>query len=282
MKYAFVEEYRYEHRIDRMCRVLRVSRSGYYRWWRHREDRQESRDKALLEHIKTAYARGRGTYGSPRITTELKEQGIRCSENRVARIMRKYGIVAKTKRKFKVTTHSKHKKPVAENLVKQEFVAERPNQLWTSDITYVWTKEGWLYLAIILDVCSRAIVGWAVSARITADLVVSAFHRALERRELTSEMIFHSDRGSQYADEKIRAALCLLGIRQSMSGTGNCYDNAITESVFHTIKTELIYFHRYETRQEAASSIFEYIEIFYNRQRRHSALNNKSPFDFER
>jgi transposase InsO family protein len=195
--------------------------------------------------------------------------------------MRKYGIVAKTKRKFKVTTQSKHTKPVAANLVKQEFVAQRPNELWTSDITYVWTKEGWLYLAIILDVFSRNIVGWELSSRLTAELVVTAFDRALERRQLTPDMIFHSDRGSQYADETLRTALHVLGIRQSMSGTGNCYDNAITESAFHTIKTELIYFHRYETRQEAASSIFEYIEIFYNRQRRHSALNYKSPFDFE-
>lgn len=281
MKYVFIEEYRYDHRIETMCRVLDVSRSGYYRWWRHSEKSREGRDKAMVEHIKTAYEQGRGTYGSPRITIELNERGIGCSENRVARIMRKYGIVAKTKRKFKVTTNSKHKKSVSANLVKQEFVAQHPNQLWTSDITYVWTKEGWLYLAVILDVFSRNIVGWAVSARITAELVVSAFNRALERRHLRAEMIFHSDRGSQYADDKIRTALQLLGIRQSMSGKGNCYDNAITESVFHTIKTELIYFHRYETRQEAASSIFEYIEVFYNRRRRHSALNYKSPFDFE-
>lgn len=281
MKYAFVEEYRYEHRIDRMCRVLEVSRSGYYRWWRQREKKRETRDKALLEKIKTAYERGRGTYGSPRITAELRAQGIRSSENRVARIMRKYGIVAKTKRKFKVTTQSKHGKPVAENLVKQEFVAQRPNQLWTSDITYVWTKEGWLYLAVILDVFSRKIVGWSLNSRLTAELVLMAFKRALESRHLTPDMIFHSDRGSQYADDEVRAALHLLGIRQSMSGTGNCYDNAISESVFHTIKTELIYFHRYETRQEAASSIFEYIEVFYNRLRRHSSLGNKSPIDFE-
>jgi len=282
MKYAFVEEYRYEHRIDRMCRVLEVSRSGYYRWWRLGENGRDRRDKAMVEHIKTAYERGRGTYGSPRITTELKEQGIRCSENRVARIMRKYGIVAKTKRKFKVTTHSKHKKPVAANLVKQEFVAQRPNQLWTSDITYVWTKEGWLYLALILDVFSRYIVGWALSTRLTAELVLSAFDRAVERRQVTPEMIFHSDRGSQYADDKLRTALQLWSIRQSMSASGNCYDNAITESAFHTIKTELIYFLQCESRKETASSIFEYIEVFYNRQRRHSALNNKSPFDFER
>lgn len=281
MKYGFIEEYRYEHRIDRMCRVLQVSRSGYYRWWRQREKKREARDKALLEHIKVAYERGRGTYGSPRITAELREQGIRCSENRIARIMRKYGIIAKTKRKFKVTTQSKHNKPVAANLVKQEFVAQKPNYLWTSDITYVWTREGWLYLAIILDVFSRFIVGWSLSSRLTTELVVGAFKRALQHRQLTPDMVFHSDRGSQYADEKIRLALQQLGMRQSMSGKGNCYDNAITESAFGTIKTELIYFHRYETRQEAASSIFEYIEVFYNRQRRHSSLNYKSPFDFE-
>jgi transposase InsO family protein len=235
----------------------------------------------MVDKIKDIHQRSRGTYGSPRVTAELKAEGIKCSKNKVARIMRKNGIMAKTKRKFKVTTQSKHKNPVAENLVKQEFVAQGPNQLWTSDITYVWTKEGWLYLAIILDVFSRSIVGWSLSSRITAELVLTAFKRALQRRQVTAGMIFHSDRGSQYASEVIRTVLQQLGIRQSMSGTGNCYDNAITESVFHTIKTELIYFHRYESREEAASSIFEYIEIFYNRQRRHSALNYKSPFDFE-
>jgi len=251
MKYEFVEEYRYEHRIDRMCRVLEVSRSGYYRWWRKREKKREARDKAMLEQIKKAYERGRGTYGSPRITAELNAQGIVCSENRIARIMRKNGIVAKTKRKFKVTTQSKHDRPVAANLVNRAFIAQRPNQLWTSDITYVWTKEGWIYLAVILDVFSRSIVGWSLSVRLTAELVVSAFNRALQRRHLTPDMIFHSDRGKQYASEILRQALQQLGIRQSMSGTGNCY----------------------ETRQEAMSSIFEYIEVFYNRQRRHSSLN---------
>jgi transposase InsO family protein len=281
MKYAFIEEYRYEHRIDRMCRVLDVSRSGYYRWWRQAETKRESEEKALLDRIKEIYKRSRGTYGSPRITAELKAEGIECSKNRVARIMRKNGIIAKTKRKFRITTRSKHSRPVAENIVKQEFVANGPNKLWTSDITYIWTKEGWLYLAIILDVFSRGIVGWSLSVRLTTELVLVAFNRALKRRQVTPGMIFHSDRGSQYASEKIQEALQELGIRQSMSGSGNCYDNAITESAFHTIKTELIYFNHYETRQEAAGSIFEYIEVFYNRQRRHSSLNNNSPFDFE-
>lgn len=281
MRYEFIVEHRYEHRIDRMCRILHVSRSGYYRWRHHRESRREIRDKVLLEQIKTAYEHGRGTYGSPRITAELNARGISCSKNRVSRIMRKYGIVAKTKRKFKITTRSKDKKPSVENLLKQGFVVRAPNQLWASDITYVWTKEGWLYLAIILDVFSRYIVGWALSSRLTAELVISAFNRAIHSRKLTADMVFHSDRGSQYASEELQLTLQQLGIRQSMSGAGNCYDNAIAESLFHTIKTELIYFHHYESRREAANSIFEYIEIFYNRKRRHSALNNKSPFDFE-
>lgn len=278
MKYEFIEEYRYEHRISTMCRVLRVSRSGYYSWWRQEET--SGAEAAMVEQIKEVYGQSRGLYGSPRIAAELRDRGVQCSKNRIARIMRKHGIVARTKRKFKVTTQSKHTKVVSENLVKQEFHAERPNQLWTSDITYVWTKEGWLYLALILDVCTRIIVGWSVSSRLASELVVAAFKRALRAYRITSEMIFHSDRGSQYASDELRAALVEVGIRQSMSGTGNCYDNAITESLIHTIKTELIYLHQYETREEAASSIFEYIEVFYNRQRRHSALNNKSPFVF--
>ena len=279
MKYGFIEEYRYEHRISTMCRVLRVSRSGYYSWWRQTENRAE--EAALVEQIKEAYRENRGLYGSPRIAAELRDRGVPCSKNRIARIMQKYGIVAKTERKFKVTTRSKHTKVVSENLVKQEFRAEQPNQLWSSDITYVWTKEGWLYLALILDIYSRMIVGWSVSARLTSEFVVAAFKRALRGRHIRAGMIFHSDRGSQYASDELRAALTELGVRQSMSGTGNCYDNAITEAVFHTIKTELIYLHRYQSREEATSSIFEYIEVFYNRQRRHSALNYKSPFEFE-
>ena len=207
MKYVFIEDYRYEHRIDRMCRVLVVSRSGYYRWWRQRGKSGEGRDKDMVDKIKDIHQRSRGTYGSPRVTAELKAEGIKCSKNKVARIMRKNGIMAKTKRKFKVTTQSKHKNPVAENLVKQEFVAQGPNQLWTSDITYVWTKEGWLYLAIILDVFSRSIVGWSLSSRITAELVLTAFKRALQRRQVTAGMIFQSDRGSQYASEVIRTVL---------------------------------------------------------------------------
>ena len=279
MKYAFIEEYRYEHRISTMCRVLGVSRSGYYSWWRQEETLGS--EMAMVAQIKEVYEQSRGLYGSPRIAAELRDRGVPCTKNRIARIMRKQGIAAKTKRKFKVTTNSKHTKVVSENLVKQEFHAERPNQLWTSDITYVWTKEGWLYLALILDVCTRMIVGWAVSARLTSGFVVEAFDRALRAHQITPEMIFHSDRGSQYASDELRAALAAVGIRQSMSGTGNCYDNAITESLIHTIKTELIYLRRYETREEATSSIFEYIEVFYNRRRRHSALNYKSPFDFQ-
>lgn len=279
MRYEFIDEYRYEHRISTMCRVLGVSRSGYYSWWRQEETLGS--EMVMVAQIKEVYEQNRGLYGSPRIAVELRDRGVRCTKNRIARIMRKNGIVAKTKRKFKVTTNSKHTKVVSENLVKQEFHAERPNQLWTSDITYVWTKEGWLYLALILDVCTRMIVGWSVSARLTSGFVVEAFDRALRAHKTTSEMIFHSDRGSQYASDELRAALSAVGIRQSMSGTGNCYDNAITESLIHTIKTELIYLRQYETREEATSSIFEYIEVFYNRRRRHSALNYKSPFDFQ-
>ena len=195
--------------------------------------------------------------------------------------MRNHGIRAKTKRKFRITTDSTHRHPVAANIVNQHFVAERPNQLWTSDITYLWTREGWMYLSVILDVCSRQIVGYSMNNRLTTDLVTEAFKRAVGWRKIEPGMIFHSDRGSQYASTEMQCLLASYGIRPSMSSTGNCYDNAITETFFHTLKTELIYFNRYETRKEASNSIFEYIEVFYNRRRRHSAIGYQSPVQFE-
>lgn len=235
----------------------------------------------MLESIGAIYRQYRGTYGSPSITDALHRQGWRCSKNRVARLMRLHGIRAKTKRRFRVTTDSTRTRSAVANLVRRQFCASASNRLWCSDITYVWTREGWLYLAMVLDVYSRRIVGYALGARLSATLVTEAVEQAIRMRTVTAETIFHSDRGSQYASRELQSILQRHGLRQSMSSTGSCYDNAMAESFFHTLKTELIYWQRYETRDQAAHSIFEYIEIFYNRHRRHSALGYRSPVDFE-
>ncbi len=281
MKYQFVDEHARQHRTRLMCKVLGLSRSSYYHWQLEGRDKRENRDRGLLNQIQTVYQLNQGRYGSPRITDELRDQGLHYGKNRIARVMKKYGLRAKTKRKFKLTTHSDHSLEVSNNLVDQNFFSGQPNRLWTSDITYIWTREGWLYLTVILDVFSRKLVGWRTSARLTTEMVRSALVMALNNRKPDQGLVFHSDRGSQYASREIRSLLEAYGIEQSMSGRGNCYDNAITESVFHTLKTELIFWERYQSRQEATSSIFEYIEVYYNRQRKHSAIGYKSPVAFE-
>jgi transposase InsO family protein len=281
MKYEFINKNRSSFRIQKMCRALKVSLSGYYSFkQRDKSDRQLADDK-LLSEIRMIYNKRRGIYGSPRITDELRDNGHRCGKNRVARLMKKNQIIAKTKRRFKITTQSKHTHPIAQNLVNRKFSSDRPNRLWVSDITYLWTKEGWSYLAAVMDVYSRQIVGWDMSNRLTQDLVINALQRAVGRRRFTDGLVFHSDRGSQYAGMSFRHLLSKHKMIQSMSGSGNCYDNAIMESFFHTLKVEHVYFERYETRDEARKSIFEYIEIFYNRVRKHSALNYKAPVAFE-
>jgi transposase InsO family protein len=281
MKYQFIENHRSSFAVEKMCRALKVSKSGYYSWRSRPKSKRDSKNEKLDHHIQIIYEKNKGLSGSPRITEELKSQQIDCSENRVAARMRKNGIKAKTKKRFKVTTHSKHTYPIAENLLKQDFTAPQPNQAWVSDITYLWTREGWLYLAVILDLFSRRIVGWAMSNRLTQELVLNAFQQALWRRRPGSGVIFHSDRGSQYACNAFRKLLEKNKFIQSMSGTGNCYDNAVVESFFHTLKTELVYFETYYTRQEAFNSIFEYIEMYYNLTRLHSTLNYCSPIQFE-
>ena len=281
MKYQFIENNRSAFAVEKMCRALKVVPSGYYTQKKRGISKQALSNERLDRAIRAAHKQGRGNYGSPRITKELKEQGISCSENRVARRMQKNGIAAKTKRRFKVTTQSKHKHPVAENVLKRNFGATAQNQVWVSDITYVWTREGWLYLAIVLDLFSRQVVGWALSHCLGQDIVLQALRQARLRRGPVPGLIFHSDQGVQYACQAFRELLAQLRIVQSMSGTGNCYDNAVAESFFHTLKTELVYFEDYQTREEARSSIFEYIEVFYNRERRHSALNYVSPVNFE-
>jgi putative transposase len=281
MKYWFMDQHRSSHGVQKMCRVLGVSRSGYYGWKRQPQSKRQKENEKILMEIKESHKNSHRAYGSPRISEDLQANGTKCGENRVARLMRIHGIVGKAKKKFKATTNSKHNLPVAENLLNQNFVVEKPNTVWVSDITYIATLEGWLYLVVILDLFSRQVVGWAMSDRLTSGFVVKALYQAIGRRRPPSGCIFHSDRGVQYASADFRDVLKAYDFIQSMSRKGNCYDNAVSESFFHTLKTEHVYEYRYETRAMARQSIFEYIEMFYNRQRRHSALGYRSPVSFE-
>jgi len=265
-----------------MCRVLDVSRSGYYSWTWREESEKEKEDKQLLKRIEKLYKKHKGRYGAPRIAKDLKAEGERCGVHRTARIMRDHNIKAKTKKKFKVTTNSKHKLPIAPNLLEQDFLVSKPDRVWVSDITYIWTKQGWLYLCTVIDLYSRKVVGWSMNKRMTKALVITALKQAYIRRRPRKKLIFHSDRGSQYASIEFREWLATYSMIQSMSGKGNCYDNAVAESFFHTLKTELVYWEVYQTREQAKQSIFEYIEVYYNRERRHSFIYYFSPDDFER
>ena len=281
MKYWFMNQYCSLHGVQRMCRVIGASRSGYYGWRRRQESKRQKDNEKILMEIKESHKNSHRAYGSPRITLDLQANGTKCSENRVARLMKVHGIIAKAKKKFKATTSSKHNLPVADNLLNQDFAAEKPNMVWVSDITYIATLKGWLYLTVILDLYSRQVVGWAMSDRLTAGFVIKALNQAIGRRNPVRGCIFHSDRGVQYASADFRDVLNSHGFIQSMSRKGNCYDNAVAESFFHTLKIEHVYDYRYETRAEAIQSVFEYIEMFYNRKRRHSAIGYRSPVSFE-
>jgi len=266
-----------------MSETLKINRSGYYRWIKEgMMSRREIPESELLEWIKGVFNESKQRYGSPRITAELRAKGMKVSKNRVARIMKKHGIKSKIKRRFKITTNSKHKLPVAENLVDMKFNPESANSLWASDITYIRTLEGWLYLAVVLDLWSRAVIGWCIDRFMDESLVIRAMDQAIANRPRNEDLIFHSDRGSQYASSNVRALLQQNEINQSMSSKGNCYDNAVVESFFSTFKRELVYTETFRTREEAKLKIFEYIEIFYNRKRRHSKLGYLSPLDFEK
>ena len=235
----------------------------------------------MVKRIVQIHEENRRIYGSPRITEKLLAQGFCVSENRVARLMRGHGIRSRIKRKFRVTTTSRHQLPVFPNVLEQKFEAEAPNRIWASDISYVWSMEGWLYLAVILDIFSRVVVGWSLSKYLHRQLVVDALKRALFHRQVSSGLILHSDRGSQYVSDDFKELAHLNGFVQSMSRKGNPYDNAIVENFFHSLKTEWVYFEKYRTREQASQSIFEYIEPFYNRTRLHSALGYLSPMDYE-
>jgi transposase InsO family protein len=268
-----------------MCRVLGVSRSGYYAWRERTPSAAEARRTELTEEIATIHAEVKGRYGSPRIHAELVDRGHECCVNFVAKLMREAGIAAKTKRKFRQTTDSNHSMPVAENVLDRQFDPEEPNASWVADVTYIPTREGWLYLAVVEDLFSRAVVGWSMDATMTSRLVVDALEMALARRPAlkgSSALVAHSDRGSQYASEHYRRRLKDERIGCSMSRRGNCWDNAPMESFFASLKKELVHHEDYATRDQARASIFEYIEAFYNRVRRHSSLGYVAPAEYER
>lgn len=265
-----------------MCRVLRVSRSGFYAWIGREEPERSREDRRLMGLIRGIFVESRGTYGVPRVHQTLRRRGIRCGKKRVARLMRRAGLRSKLRRRFRVkTTDSKHGLPIAPDLVGRDFRTEQPNRIWVSDITYIPTDEGWLYLATTMDLFSRKIVGWSMFSSLRATIVVDALRMAIDRREPPDGLIHHSDRGVQYASAEFRGLLDTHGIAASMSRRGNCYDNAAKESFYHTLKTELVHHERYRTRDEARSSVFEYIEAFYNRVRLHSTLGYRSPVEFE-
>jgi transposase InsO family protein len=265
-----------------MCRVLEASRSGYYVWKDEPVTKKMRAEAELVNRIFNIHRDSKETYGSPRIREELKKLGIRVSENRVAQLMRGIGLRAKTKRKFKHTTNSQHQRPVSPNLlvIGEKVVPTQANEVWVGDITHIRTAEGWLYLAVVLDLFSRRVVGWAMANRMIAKLVIDALLQAITHRGM-APLIFHSDRGTQYASREFQQMLQQHGIFGSMSGAGNCYDNAWSESFFHTLKTEHVYFECYPTRYAARVSIFEYTEVFYNLVRSHSTLGYMSPAAFE-
>lgn len=277
-----MRDHRVLFRVWLMCRVLGVSRSGYYAWLVRPESERSCSNRSLLSKIRIVYHRSHRIYGSPRVTKELRESGHCCGEQRVARLMRRHGIKAKTVRKFRVTTNSKHNHTVAENLLARRFTVACPNAVWVSDITYIWTTEGWLYLAAVMDLYARRIVGWAMSHRIDGELTLAALRQALTHRRPSAGLIHHSDRGKQYAADDYQKLLRDHGAVGSMSRKGNCWDNAPMESFFGTLKQELVYQERFVTRDDAKAKIFEYIEVFYNRQRRHSSAGSLSPVEFER
>ena len=281
MKYAWIDGQRKAYGLEELCRMLDVSVSGYRSWRRGgKPERKRLTDAQMLALIQAIHAEFKGAYGSPRMVKELRLRGYPASKGRVERLMQENGIKAKHKRRFKVTTDSKHNLPVAPNRLARNFTPDGPNMAWTSDITYLWTDEGWLYLAIVIDLFNREVVGWSLKPRMTADIVTDALTMAWFRRKPAAGLLHHSDRGSQYASHVFQAKLAEYGMICSMSRKGDCWDNAPTESWFGSFKNERVYGERFEAREEIKAMAFEYIEVFYNRRRLHSTLGYKSPQRF--
>ena len=282
MRFAFIAAEKAGFPVRLLCRTLGVSRAGFYAWQTRPPAPHTRADERLGLEIAAIHAESRQRYGSPRIHAELADRGCHTSRKRVARLMRARSLAARRRRRFRVTTQSRHPFPIAPNVLARQFERAVPDQAWVTDITYIWTSEGWLYLAVILDLCSRLAVGWALSERITDDLTLDALGMALARRRPPQGLLHHSDRGSQYASGDYQRALARHGIVCSMSRRGDCWDNAVAESFFATVKVELVHDAAWATRAAARTELFDYLELFYNGQRRHSALGYLSPRAFER
>ena len=281
MKYAYIESHREEHSIAKMCRWLEVSRSGFYRWRNREPSGRACRRELVRQAVNDTYFDYNRIYGSPRIVRELNDAGIACSKNHVADLMREMGLKARNGKRFKYEVSPESVAGVADNVLARNFTASRPNEKWVSDITYIELDDGWVYLAVVMDLFSRQVIGWSIDDQMTVDLVRDAFSMAVAKRDVQPGLVLHSDRGVQYRAWEYQAALESREITPSMSRKGNCWDNAAMESFFSRLKVELVYAEQYATLDSAYRSVFEYIEVFYNRVRRHSAIGYQSPVKFE-
>ncbi len=277
MKYAWIRDQRQDYPLASLCRLLDVSTSGYADWLASGGPSQWLSDVQLLVLVRSTFAEFDGAYGAPRIYRELRAKKHPVSKERIRRLMKQAGLKARHKRRYKVTTDSKHSLPVAPNLLNRQFTVEKPDQVWTTDITYIPTQEGWLYLAVVMDLYTRAIIGWAMDSRMTRELTINALRMAWFRRHPEAGVLHHSDRGSQYCSHDYQQLLRSYGMTASMSRKGNCWDNAPMESFFNSLKNERVFHRCYANRAEAKADLFDYIEVFYNRKRRHSSLNYESP-----
>lgn len=282
MRFAFIEAERVNFPIAALCRLLNVTRQGYYAFRKHSEEPRLRRELSLHERVRALHDASAQRYGSPRVRRALRLEGVHVSKRRVERAMRGMGLVARAHRRFRVTTKSDENHLKLPNVLAREFTATAPNQRWVTDITYVWTTEGWCYVSVLLDLFSRAIVGWALDTTLATRLPLRALEMAVQRRRPATGLLHHSDRGCQYTSSEYRAELAKLGVVVSMSRKGNCWDNAVAESFFSTMKTELTHRQTWSTRLELRNALFEYFEIFYNRQRLHSSLDYKTPAEVER
>ena len=281
MKYTFVNTHRVSYSTSLLCKVMGVSRRGFYNWLSRPDSKRARENKQLTVIIRHIFDANRHVYGAPRIHRTLVEQGYPCSLNRVARLMCKANIVPKTVKKFRITTDSRKSLRPAANLLNREFSPKAVNRVWSCDVTYIPTREGWLFLAVVLDLFSRKVIGWSMGERLTSELAQRALMNAISQRHIEDGLLLHSDRGKEYYANEYQALLKSYNMVCSMSRKGNCYDNAVVESFFHSLKVELVHHMDYRKRNEARTSLFEYIELFYNRQRKHSYLNYLSPIEFE-
>jgi transposase InsO family protein len=281
MKFAFIHAEKAKFRVSVLCRLLGVTRQGYYAFARRPPSTRIERDRALRERLRELHAESRGTYGSPRLHAALRQDGFQVGKGRVERTLRSMGLRGRTPRRWRTTTWANPAHPVAENTLARDFTASRPDERWVTDISYIWTDEGWCYLAVILDLYSRAVVGWALDTTLSTQLPLAALDMAIRRRKPEPGLLHHSDRGCQYTSDDYRMALADHRIEVSMSRKGNCWDNAVAESFFATLKTELVHRQRWTTRLELRAAVFEYIEVFYNRRRLHSAVGYKTPAQAE-